>query len=208
MWATWPEILKHYAKHYKTGEPILVALLDKVDAAAKFNQGLQDCRISSPPIAIDQAWHQPASPARCPTPPAWYDFEAAATARKAGLDFVCVPVLSLPHHVLFAYLRGRLFRGLLFLLFGARHWMPIRSTGSKPTVGSHGPTATDSAKNCSPGVAAARRSICSAISQAANPTSALCSFAAGSIFTGKNNPSVPDDFLTEPTATKGVRYVK
>src|SRR5207244_7088444 len=35
MWATWPEVLKNYAKHYKTGEPIPQALLDKVTAAER-----------------------------------------------------------------------------------------------------------------------------------------------------------------------------
>src|SRR5882724_6028249 len=39
MWATWPEVLKNFAKHYKTGEPMPQALLDKVEAAEKFNQG-------------------------------------------------------------------------------------------------------------------------------------------------------------------------
>src|SRR5438067_6595426 len=31
MWATWPEVLKNYAKHYKTGEPMPQALFDKVE---------------------------------------------------------------------------------------------------------------------------------------------------------------------------------
>jgi peptidyl-dipeptidase Dcp len=39
MWATWPVILEHYALHYKTGERIPQALLDKVIEAAKFNEG-------------------------------------------------------------------------------------------------------------------------------------------------------------------------
>src|SRR3989440_1233649 len=30
MWMDWPEVLKNYAKHYQTGEPIPQALLDKV----------------------------------------------------------------------------------------------------------------------------------------------------------------------------------
>ena len=39
MWVTWPEVLKNYAKHYQTGEPMPAALLEKVMAARKFNQG-------------------------------------------------------------------------------------------------------------------------------------------------------------------------
>ena len=39
MWALWPEILQHYAKHYQTGAPMPQELLDKVIASSKFNQG-------------------------------------------------------------------------------------------------------------------------------------------------------------------------
>ena len=39
MWATDPEVLRNYAKHYKTGETIPNAMIDKMKAASKFNQG-------------------------------------------------------------------------------------------------------------------------------------------------------------------------
>jgi peptidyl-dipeptidase Dcp len=38
-WATEPELLKLYAKHYKTGEVIPQSLIDKMDKSSKFNQG-------------------------------------------------------------------------------------------------------------------------------------------------------------------------
>src|SRR5438105_5449447 len=57
MWATWPEVLRNYAKHYKTGEPIPQALLDKVVAAEKFNQGYKTTEYLSATL-LDQAWHQ------------------------------------------------------------------------------------------------------------------------------------------------------
>ena len=38
-WITEPEILKMYAKSYKTGEPIPDELINKIQAASKFNQG-------------------------------------------------------------------------------------------------------------------------------------------------------------------------
>lgn len=38
-WASHPEVLKSYAKHYKTGEPIPQELIDKVKKAGHFNQG-------------------------------------------------------------------------------------------------------------------------------------------------------------------------
>ncbi len=39
MWATDPTVLQNYAKHYKTGETIPTAMIDKMKAASKFNQG-------------------------------------------------------------------------------------------------------------------------------------------------------------------------
>ena len=45
MWATWPEVLKNYAKHYQTGEPMPDELLDKVLATRKIQPRLQDDRI-------------------------------------------------------------------------------------------------------------------------------------------------------------------
>ncbi|WP_341712776.1 M3 family metallopeptidase [Erythrobacter sp.] len=39
IWATWPEVLANYAKHYKTGEQIPAEMIEKIEAAGKFNQG-------------------------------------------------------------------------------------------------------------------------------------------------------------------------
>ena len=39
MWATWPDVLKNYAVHHETGEPMPTELLDKVLATETFNQG-------------------------------------------------------------------------------------------------------------------------------------------------------------------------
>jgi peptidyl-dipeptidase Dcp len=86
MWATWPEVLKNYAKHYKTGEPIPQVLLDKVIAAEKFNQGYKTTEYLSASL-LDQAWHQ-LNPSDVPKDAV--DFEAEAL-RKAGVDFRPVP---------------------------------------------------------------------------------------------------------------------
>lgn len=88
MWAAWPEVLKNYAKHYQTGAPIPKDLLDKVDAAKKFNQGHATTELVAANI-IDQAWHQ-LKPADVPDAAGVADFEAAAL-RKAGADFAPVP---------------------------------------------------------------------------------------------------------------------
>jgi peptidyl-dipeptidase Dcp len=57
MWASWPEVLKNYAKHYKTGEPMPAELLDKLRAAEKFNQGYKTTEYLAATL-LDQAWHQ------------------------------------------------------------------------------------------------------------------------------------------------------
>jgi peptidyl-dipeptidase Dcp len=57
MWATWPDVLANYAKHYETGEPIPQELLDKIEAAANFNQGFRTTEYLASSI-IDQAFHQ------------------------------------------------------------------------------------------------------------------------------------------------------
>jgi peptidyl-dipeptidase Dcp len=86
MWATWPEVLKNYAKHYKTGEPIPQELLDKVMAAEKFNQGYKTTEYLSASL-LDQAWHQ-LDPSDVPKDAVAFEAEAL---HKAGVDFPPVP---------------------------------------------------------------------------------------------------------------------
>ena len=86
MWATWPEVLKNFAKHYKTGEPMPQALLDKVEAAEKFNQGFKTTEYLSASL-LDQAWHQ-LDPSRVPTDGIVFEKEAL---HKTGIDFPPVP---------------------------------------------------------------------------------------------------------------------
>jgi peptidyl-dipeptidase Dcp len=86
MWAIWPEVLKNYAKHYKTGEEIPQPLLDKVLAAEKFNQGFKTTEYLSASL-LDQAWHQ-LTPSGIPKDA--MAFEASAL-QKAGVDYPPVP---------------------------------------------------------------------------------------------------------------------
>ncbi|MBA3830802.1 MAG: M3 family metallopeptidase [Chthoniobacterales bacterium] len=86
MWASWPQVLEHYAKHYKTGEPMPKELLDKVLAAEKFNQGFKTTEYLAATL-LDQAWHQ-ISPAEVPNDV--LAFEASAL-KKAGVDLPTVP---------------------------------------------------------------------------------------------------------------------
>ena len=57
MWARWPEVLKNYAVHYQTGEPIPTALLEKVLETETFNQGFATTEYLAASL-LDQAWHQ------------------------------------------------------------------------------------------------------------------------------------------------------
>jgi len=57
MWADWPSVLKNYAVHHQTGEPIPQDLLDKVVAASKFNQGFATTEYLGAAL-LDQRWHQ------------------------------------------------------------------------------------------------------------------------------------------------------
>ena len=86
MWATWPEVLKNFAKHYQTGEPIPQALLDKVEAADKFNQGFKTTEYLAASL-LDQSWHQ-FDPSQMPTDAIAFEKQSL---QKAGVDYSPVP---------------------------------------------------------------------------------------------------------------------
>ncbi|MDN3639052.1 M3 family metallopeptidase [Simiduia curdlanivorans] len=88
MWATWPEVLANYAKHYQTGEAMPKELLDKVLAADKFNQGFATTEYLAASL-LDQAWHQ-LTPEQVPAADKVLDFEAKALT-KAGAKMDTVP---------------------------------------------------------------------------------------------------------------------
>ena len=55
-WITEREVLRRHARHYKTGEPIPDALVDKLHAARQFNQGYETVRYTASAI-VDMAAH-------------------------------------------------------------------------------------------------------------------------------------------------------
>ncbi|WP_068401212.1 peptidyl-dipeptidase Dcp [Pedobacter cryoconitis] len=60
-WALNPQVFKNYAVHYKTGELMPQALVDKIKKAATFNQGYNLTEILAA-ASLDLAWHKiPAS---------------------------------------------------------------------------------------------------------------------------------------------------
>ncbi|WP_229417485.1 M3 family metallopeptidase [Pseudoduganella buxea] len=86
MWAVWPEVLANYARHYQTGAAMPKALLDKVAAARKFNQGFTTTEYLAASL-LDQKWHQ-LTPAQVPGDV--LAFEAQAL-KDAGVDYALVP---------------------------------------------------------------------------------------------------------------------
>ena len=88
MWADWPSILANYAKHYQTGAAMPKELLDKVLAAANFNQGFATTEYLGAAM-LDQRLHQ-AKTGDIPEAGEVMAFEAAAQ-KADGTDYAPVP---------------------------------------------------------------------------------------------------------------------
>jgi peptidyl-dipeptidase Dcp len=85
-WASYPQVFKHYAVHYKTGQPMPQALVDKIKKAAKFNQGFALTEVLAA-AALDLQWHE--LPAGGPLQNA--DQFEMASLTKLGLNLAEVP---------------------------------------------------------------------------------------------------------------------
>lgn len=55
-WCLEPDVLKMYAKHYKTGEVIPAALVEKIEKSAQFNQGFITVEYLAASL-LDMDWH-------------------------------------------------------------------------------------------------------------------------------------------------------
>ncbi len=55
-WASYPSVFNNFAKHYKTGEPMPAALIDKINKASTFNQGYAFFEILAA-AELDMQWH-------------------------------------------------------------------------------------------------------------------------------------------------------
>jgi peptidyl-dipeptidase Dcp len=91
MWATHPEVLQNYAKHYETGETIPMELVDKIQAASKFNQGYDFGEVVAAAL-LDMKWHalSPEQAAAIDTPEKVDAFERASL-EELGLEIDLVP---------------------------------------------------------------------------------------------------------------------
>lgn len=86
-WALDKNLVKEYARHVETGEPIPDELLDAISAASEFGQGFATSEYLGASI-IDLAWHSLSASEAAEleaTPEAIAEFEAEAL-RAAGLD--------------------------------------------------------------------------------------------------------------------------
>jgi len=88
MWADEPTILANYAKHYQNGSAMPQALLDKVIAASKFNQGFATTEYLGAAM-LDQSWHQ-IGVDQVPAPQDVVKFEHEALV-KDGIYYAPVP---------------------------------------------------------------------------------------------------------------------
>ena len=88
MWADHPAILANYARHHSSGQAMPTELLDKVRAAAKFNQGFATTEYLGAAM-LDQAWHQ-ISADQVPEAKDVIAFERRAL-EEAGIYYAPVP---------------------------------------------------------------------------------------------------------------------
>ena len=85
-WAIHPEVLKNYARHYKTSETIPKVLLDKSIAANKFNKGFETLEYVSAAL-LDLGWHS-ISPEEVPTDVVTFENQLL---KSFGVDYAPVP---------------------------------------------------------------------------------------------------------------------
>jgi len=86
MWALWPEVLSHYARHVETGEPLAQEAVDAMEAAALWGEGFATVEYLGATL-LDQAWHRITPDTEVTDAQA---FEADALA-AAGVAFDLVP---------------------------------------------------------------------------------------------------------------------
>lgn len=91
MWREQPVVLQNYAKHFKTGETMPLALLERIDAASKFNQGYDFGEVMEAAL-LDMKWHSlsSAEAKALDTPEKVIAFENKALS-ELGLEVGLVP---------------------------------------------------------------------------------------------------------------------
>ncbi|MGW2026202.1 M3 family metallopeptidase [Streptomyces decoyicus] len=89
MWADWPEVLAHYARHHVTGEPMPPELPARLREAEKFGAGFRMVEHQAAAV-LDWAWHTLSADGDVPGTDEAEAFEAAALERY-GLAMAAIP---------------------------------------------------------------------------------------------------------------------
>ena len=91
MWATYPEVLQNYAKHHETGKTIPMELVEKIQAASKWNQGYDFGEVVEAAL-LDMKWHSlSASQAAAIDTPEEVDGFERQSLEELGLEIDLVP---------------------------------------------------------------------------------------------------------------------
>jgi peptidyl-dipeptidase Dcp len=85
-WASYPEVFEHYARNYKTGEPMPAELVAKIRKTRTFNQGFATTEYLEAAL-LDMAWHT----LKADQPLQSVDSLEAASLKRFGFDIPQVP---------------------------------------------------------------------------------------------------------------------
>ncbi|WP_327687469.1 M3 family metallopeptidase [Streptomyces tubercidicus] len=89
MWADWPEVLAHYARHHVTGEPMPAELPARLRESENFGAGFRMVEHQAAAV-LDWAWHTLSGDGEVPGGHEAEAFEAAALERY-GLAVAAIP---------------------------------------------------------------------------------------------------------------------
>ncbi|MFE7786124.1 M3 family metallopeptidase [Streptomyces nigrescens] len=89
VWADWPEVLAHYARHHLTGEPMPAELPARLREAENFGAGFRMVEHQAAAV-LDWAWHTLSADGDVPGEDEVEAFEAAALERY-GLAMAAIP---------------------------------------------------------------------------------------------------------------------
>ena len=89
MWAWEPQILRAYAVHHRTGEPVPQEWVETMLASRQFNEGFATTEYLAAAL-LDQAWYR-LGPDEVPTEPDQVEAFEASALERAGVAFAPVP---------------------------------------------------------------------------------------------------------------------
>ncbi|WP_448060497.1 M3 family metallopeptidase [Cellulomonas hominis] len=89
MWAWEPSVLRAYAVHHRTGEPMPAEWIETMLASRLDNEGFATTEYLAAAL-LDQAWYQ-LTPEQVPTDPEQVEAFEAAALERAGVAFAPVP---------------------------------------------------------------------------------------------------------------------